>query len=570
MSSRVLAALPAPAPAPRAATRPAVPADSGGDFKALLQPNRLRASDTKTPATGNTSATPQKAGSPQPAGKGASTESEAKLKPEIKDPIAPQPAAPVDPTTQQPVTDVSTNIVVPVVLENIPQVDAAIVAPLVDSSAQPTENQNPVASDTVPVRSESPPATEQHVARPHPSSASFRPPVQEAKVDPAGPQQPRTDTGEQRTPTPVPRVDSENVPQRSESPTPVKHEAAPGILNRPIASTPDSIPALQPVTENVVRSSTPRLKLSRAAEGAAAEPQESPAQDPRLSSKTSARRVPQTDTPPRAEGRESATTANTRSTPIRIDIRGGQGDAGAASLGRFLVSGASEVSAATANTGTESVQVSATTVPTITGIERGVMSNPTTPSTTVERLLTVSETTTDVVGAAAKVLSASSSQGRQQVTLQLDPPELGHLRLEIRMHQQAMSLRVSAESHAVARLIENRLPELREALAHHGIRVDRSDVIVQSPSTGESASQNSHDAHRGPQGQADGRSGQTDNGTGMTGHDRSGTASQDDARGHQNLPNGAATDVATSTDASTWQELEEVHDSQTSWLDLVA
>jgi flagellar hook-length control protein FliK len=95
--------------------------------------------------------------------------------------------------------------------------------------------------------------------------------------------------------------------------------------------------------------------------------------------------------------------------------------------------------------------------------------------------------------AAAKVFSASNNGGRQQVTLQLDPPELGQLRLQIRMHQDAMTLRVDANSQAVAKLIESRLPELRDALASHGIRVERSEVVVTRSASFDNQSQSQSD-----------------------------------------------------------------------------
>ncbi|MBN2563515.1 MAG: flagellar hook-length control protein FliK [Phycisphaerae bacterium] len=91
----------------------------------------------------------------------------------------------------------------------------------------------------------------------------------------------------------------------------------------------------------------------------------------------------------------------------------------------------------------------------------------------------------DGPASAARVLSASGASGRFQVAMQLEPPELGQLRLNIHMQQQAMTLHVDVESQAVAKLIESRLSELRDALAAHGVRVDRADVVVRSWASGE-------------------------------------------------------------------------------------
>ena len=42
---------------------------------------------------------------------------------------------------------------------------------------------------------------------------------------------------------------------------------------------------------------------------------------------------------------------------------------------------------------------------------------------------------------------------------------------------------MQAESREVARLLESRLTDLRDALATHGIRIERTDVVVQSNAT---------------------------------------------------------------------------------------
>jgi flagellar hook-length control protein FliK len=85
----------------------------------------------------------------------------------------------------------------------------------------------------------------------------------------------------------------------------------------------------------------------------------------------------------------------------------------------------------------------------------------------------------------AKVLKACGGEGRFHVVVQIEPPELGQLRLDIRMQHQTMVLQVDADTQAVARLIESRLSNLRETLTSHGIRMDRSDVVVRSPTTPE-------------------------------------------------------------------------------------
>lgn len=94
------------------------------------------------------------------------------------------------------------------------------------------------------------------------------------------------------------------------------------------------------------------------------------------------------------------------------------------------------------------------------------------------------------VDAAAKVLNAAGGGGRYHLTVQLEPPELGQMRLQIHMQQHAMTLQVDADSPAAARLIESRMSDLRDALAVHGVRMDRADVVVRSPASSDANPQN--------------------------------------------------------------------------------
>jgi flagellar hook-length control protein FliK len=124
------------------------------------------------------------------------------------------------------------------------------------------------------------------------------------------------------------------------------------------------------------------------------------------------------------------------------------------------------------------------------GATTGAAVNAVTPSgsntieaagTLVGQFLTTELTGSDGPASGARVLNATAGAGRFQLAIQLEPPQLGQLRLNIQMQQQVMTLQVQAESKTAARLIESRMSELREALAVHGIRFDRADVIVKPP-----------------------------------------------------------------------------------------
>lgn len=105
---------------------------------------------------------------------------------------------------------------------------------------------------------------------------------------------------------------------------------------------------------------------------------------------------------------------------------------------------------------------------------------------TLGDLLTAGLTGPDGPASAARVLGASATgPGRFQMTVQLEPPELGQVQLRIQMQQQVVSLHIDVENNTVARLIQSRMSELHDALAAQGVRVDRTDVVVRSPASGD-------------------------------------------------------------------------------------
>jgi flagellar hook-length control protein FliK len=63
-----------------------------------------------------------------------------------------------------------------------------------------------------------------------------------------------------------------------------------------------------------------------------------------------------------------------------------------------------------------------------------------------------------------------------EVRLRLSPPELGSMRLEVRVQEGAIIARLEAETDAARNLLIDHLPALRDRLAEQGIRVDQFDV----------------------------------------------------------------------------------------------
>lgn len=65
--------------------------------------------------------------------------------------------------------------------------------------------------------------------------------------------------------------------------------------------------------------------------------------------------------------------------------------------------------------------------------------------------------------------------------LHLRPPELGRVRIDVRMVDQRMNLLIRTETPEARALLETRVNGLREALAHHGVVVERLDLPLPPP-----------------------------------------------------------------------------------------
>lgn len=67
-----------------------------------------------------------------------------------------------------------------------------------------------------------------------------------------------------------------------------------------------------------------------------------------------------------------------------------------------------------------------------------------------------------------------------EVRLQLDPPELGMVRVHLRLSEEGISVRFIAGDEAVTRILESQLPDLRQSLAERGLVFARCDVMCDS------------------------------------------------------------------------------------------
>jgi hypothetical protein len=81
-----------------------------------------------------------------------------------------------------------------------------------------------------------------------------------------------------------------------------------------------------------------------------------------------------------------------------------------------------------------------------------------------------------VVEQVAKEINGRIRIGKTEAVIQLDPPELGRLKIALRVDGEKLEARITAESHDSRVLIESHLHELRQALGEN--RVELLDVRV--------------------------------------------------------------------------------------------
>jgi flagellar hook-length control protein FliK len=80
-----------------------------------------------------------------------------------------------------------------------------------------------------------------------------------------------------------------------------------------------------------------------------------------------------------------------------------------------------------------------------------------------------------------QVIRPNLQQGHSELRLQLHPPELGQLRIDVELRDNVLTLAMRAESAQVRDFLLSRLPELRHSLESHGINLERFHVEVRPP-----------------------------------------------------------------------------------------
>jgi len=84
---------------------------------------------------------------------------------------------------------------------------------------------------------------------------------------------------------------------------------------------------------------------------------------------------------------------------------------------------------------------------------------------------------TEQVSAAMEARAGELTAGQPvEVHLRLDPPELGMIRVHLRLSDEGVSVRFIAGDEAVTKLLESQLPDLRQSLAERGLSFMQCDV----------------------------------------------------------------------------------------------
>jgi flagellar hook-length control protein FliK len=85
---------------------------------------------------------------------------------------------------------------------------------------------------------------------------------------------------------------------------------------------------------------------------------------------------------------------------------------------------------------------------------------------------------------ARAVQATRHEDGSHSVTVRLDPPELGHVEVEVRVHDGRLSVHAMVESTGVRDTLTRALPELRAALETGGLSTGSLDVGARSSGQG--------------------------------------------------------------------------------------
>jgi flagellar hook-length control protein FliK len=70
-------------------------------------------------------------------------------------------------------------------------------------------------------------------------------------------------------------------------------------------------------------------------------------------------------------------------------------------------------------------------------------------------------------------------RGSGRIVITLEPPNLGTLNMDVRVHNDAVRMILIADNHDVKQVLHTNLDQLKTALQGQGLNIDRFEVLVQ-------------------------------------------------------------------------------------------
>jgi flagellar hook-length control protein FliK len=70
--------------------------------------------------------------------------------------------------------------------------------------------------------------------------------------------------------------------------------------------------------------------------------------------------------------------------------------------------------------------------------------------------------------------------GEGKAILRLDPPELGHIEIEVETKSGEMKIHMSVENESVKNTLEASAPQLRQSMEQHHVKIEKLEVQVEA------------------------------------------------------------------------------------------
>ncbi|MBG0775090.1 MAG: flagellar hook-length control protein FliK [Desulfovibrionaceae bacterium] len=104
-----------------------------------------------------------------------------------------------------------------------------------------------------------------------------------------------------------------------------------------------------------------------------------------------------------------------------------------------------------------------------------------------------------VLGQVKNGMMKTLAEGGKELTLRLDPPELGKLTVILQVHNKEVTATIRTENHEVSKAVGDQLSHLKASLEAQGLKVDKLEVQTELPrdaSTRDWQGENSHNLAR--------------------------------------------------------------------------